>query len=270
MSNLFDISGRTAVITGGAGILGRTFVRGFVEEGANVVLVDRDRQAIEALMDVLASDLRHQVLPIVCDVCDPGEVTAMVERAVAKFGSLEILLNNHVTPPADPGEFFATFEDYSLAEWKRVMSVNLDSMFTVAQAVGRQLVAQGKGGSVIFTSSIYGVMASDKRIYDGSLYRGYSINNPAVYSASKAGVVGLMRWLSTYWADRSIRVNAVAPGGVYSGENDVFQAKYSARVPMGRMAAQNEIVGAMLYLASDASSYMTGQVMVVDGGLSAW
>ena len=123
---------------------------------------------------------------------------------------------------------------------------------------------------MIFTTSIYGMMSSDNRIYEGSGYRGYAINNPPVYSASKARVVGLMRWLSTYWAEKVIRVNAVAPGGVFSGENDVFQKRYPARVPLGRMTHEHEIAGAMLYLASDASTYVTGQVLIVDGGLSSW
>jgi NAD(P)-dependent dehydrogenase (short-subunit alcohol dehydrogenase family) len=143
-------------------------------------------------------------------------------------------------------------------------------MFLVAQAIGRRMVAEGKSGSMVFTTSIYGIMSSDNRIYEGSEYRGYTINNPPVYSASKAGVVGLMRWLSTYWGNKGIRVNAVAPGGVFSGENDVFRKKYSERVPMGRMAQEHEIAGTMLYLASDAASYVTGQVLLVDGGLSSW
>ena len=150
------------------------------------------------------------------------------------------------------------------------MSVNMDGMFLVAQAVGNQMVHQGTGGSIIQTSSIYGILASDKRIYEGSYYLGRQIGNPAVYSASKAGVVGLTKYLAAYWADKGIRVNTLTPGGVESGQNDTFKGRYSARVPLGRMAQGEEMVGALIYLASDASSYVTGQNLVVDGGLSVW
>jgi NAD(P)-dependent dehydrogenase (short-subunit alcohol dehydrogenase family) len=150
------------------------------------------------------------------------------------------------------------------------MAVNLDGMFLVAQAVGNRMIEQGTGGSIIQTSSIYGVLASDKRIYEGSLYLGRQIGNPGVYSASKAAVVGLTKYLAAYWADKGIRVNTLVPGGVESGQNETFKQKYSARVPLGRMARGEEMVGALIYLASDASSYVTGQDIVVDGGLSAW
>jgi len=268
--DLFNLSGRAGIVTGGAGILGSTFVEALLVHGARVAIVDIDGEAVEALADRLRPKYGDRVSAIICDVTDPGSVTDMVDAVVSAFGGLDFLINNHVAPVLDPAAFFARFEDYDPAEWRRIMNVNLDGMFLVAQAVGRVLVARGRGGSIVQTASIYGVMASDNRIYEGSEYRGHAINNPAVYSASKAGVVGLTRWLATYWADRGIRVNAVAPGGVFSGENEVFTNRYSARVPMGRMARRHEILGTILYLVSDASSYVTGQCLMVDGGLSAW
>ena len=150
------------------------------------------------------------------------------------------------------------------------MSVNIDGMFLVAQAVGKQMVQQGKGGSIIQTASIYGVMGPDQRIYEGSSYLGRPINTPVAYSTSKTAVVGLTKYLATYWADKNIRVNTLTPGGVESGQNDDFKRRYTARIPMGRMAEQDEMAGALIYLASDASSYVTGQNIVVDGGLEAW
>jgi len=143
-------------------------------------------------------------------------------------------------------------------------------MFLVAQAVGKQMISQGKGGSIIQTASIYGLMAPDHRIYEGSSYLNRQINTPAVYTASKAGVIGLTKHLATYWAGKRIRVNTLTPGGTQSGQNDEFKRRYSNRIPMNRMADANEMVGALLYLASDASSYVTGQNIIVDGGLSAW
>jgi NAD(P)-dependent dehydrogenase (short-subunit alcohol dehydrogenase family) len=132
------------------------------------------------------------------------------------------------------------------------------------------MLAHGLGGSIVQTSSIYGLVAADPRIYEGSEYLGRPINTPAVYAASKAAVVGLTRHLAAHWGGRGIRVNAVAPGGVASGQNETFQRRYSALVPMGRMAEAEEVVGAVLFLASDASSYVTGQTLAVDGGWTAW
>jgi len=132
------------------------------------------------------------------------------------------------------------------------------------------MIAQGRGGSIVQTASIYGIMAPDDRIYEGSHYLGRQINTPAVYSASKAGVVGLTRYLAAYWAKHGIRVNTLTPGGVESGQNEEFKRRYSARVPMGRMARAEEMVAALVFLASEASSYVTGQNLIVDGGLQAW
>jgi NAD(P)-dependent dehydrogenase (short-subunit alcohol dehydrogenase family) len=143
-------------------------------------------------------------------------------------------------------------------------------MFLVAQAVGRRMVSQGTGGSIIQTASVYGVVAPDMRIYEGSYYLERQISSPAVYSASKAGVIGLTRYLAAYWANKNIRVNALSPGGVDSGQNETFKQRYSARLPMGRMARPSEMQGALLFLASDASTYVTGQNIIVDGGLTAW
>jgi NAD(P)-dependent dehydrogenase (short-subunit alcohol dehydrogenase family) len=149
------------------------------------------------------------------------------------------------------------------------MAVNLDGMFNVAQVFGAQM-AERSYGSIVQTASIYGLMGPDQRIYEGSEYLGRAINTPAVYTASKAGVIGLTKHLATYWAARGVRVNTLTPGGVESGQNDTFKQRYGARVPLGRMARADEMVGAMLFLVSDAASYVTGQNIAVDGGLSAW
>jgi len=267
---LFDLSGKTAVITGGAGILGRHFCAGLAESGAAVAVVD----LLEGAAITLSQDLHKRYgvrsIGVGCDVSDPDSVKAMVRRIVDEFGEINVLHNNAAGKSDDLEAFFAAFEDYSLEQWRRVMAVNLDGMFLVAQAVGRQMIAQGKGGSIIQTASIYGVMAPDHRIYEGSSYLGRQINTPAVYTASKAAVIGLTKHLATYWADKGIRVNTLTPGGTESGQNDVFRLRYAARVPLHRMAASHEMVGAVLYLASDASSYVTGQNIIVDGGLDAW
>jgi NAD(P)-dependent dehydrogenase (short-subunit alcohol dehydrogenase family) len=268
--SFFDLTGKTAVVTGALGILGKHFCRGLAEFGANVAVLDLEPDACTQFAETVAKDYGVRALGVSCDVSQPESVCSMLERVVATFGQIHILHNNAASKSADLKAFFAPFEDYSLQEWRKIMGVNIDGMFLMAQAVGAQMIRQGAGGSIIQTSSIYGLLASDKRIYEGSDYLGMQISNPAVYSASKAAVVGLTRYLAAYWGDKGIRVNALVPAGVESGQNDTFKQRYSARVPMGRMAQAHELVGTLVYLASDASSYVTGQTLVVDGGLSAW
>lgn len=268
--SLFELTGKTAVVTGAVGILGQRFCRGLAEFGAHVVVVDLDLERCTAFAMELEKDYGTRALGVACDVSDPASVSEMVKRAVSNFGVIHVLHNNAASKSADLDAFFASTEQYSLNEWRKIMSVNVDGMFLVAQAVGGQMQKQGTGGSIIQTASIYGIVSSDKRIYEGSFYLGRQISNPAVYSTSKAAVVGLTRYLAANWGDMGIRVNALVPAGVESGQNETFKTRYSARVPMGRMAQADEMVGGLVYLASDASSYVTGHCLVVDGGLSAW
>jgi NAD(P)-dependent dehydrogenase (short-subunit alcohol dehydrogenase family) len=267
---LFDLTGKTAIVTGALGILGQRFCRGLAEFGAQVAVIDLDSERCTTFSGELERDYSVAAIGIACDVSDPSSVASMVEQVVKRFGAINILHNNAASKSADLDAFFASTENYLLSEWRKIMSVNVDGMFMVAQAVGGQMQKQGIGGSIIQTASIYGIVSSDKRIYEGSFYLGRQISNPAVYSTSKAAVVGLTRYLAANWGDSRIRVNALVPGGVESGQNEAFKTRYSARVPLARMAQPDEMVGALVYLASDASSYVTGHCLVVDGGLSAW
>ena len=268
--DLFNLSGKTAIVTGAVGILGQGFCRGLAEFGAQVAVIDLDQARCTTFAEELAADYGVGAIGIACDIADPASVSRMVAQVVDKFGHIDVLHNNAASKSSDLDAFFASTEEYSLSEWRKIMAVNVDGMFLVAQAVGKQMQAQKSGGSIIQTASIYGIVSSDKRIYEGSFYLGRQISNPAVYSTSKAAVVGLTRYLAANWGDHGIRVNALVPAGVESGQNDTFKSRYSARVPLGRMAKATEMVGALVYLASDASSYVTGHCLVVDGGLSAW
>lgn len=267
---LFDLSGKTAIVTGGVGILGKQFCSILAEYGANIAVVDIQPETaatfaaeLEALYGVKASG-------IFCDITNPESVQKMVRDVVDTFGRIDILHNNAAGKSNNLSHFFAPFEEYELSQWDQIMDINLGGMFLVAKYVGKFMVEQNKGGSIIQTSSIYGIMGPDNRIYEGSFYLEHQINTPAVYSASKSAVIGLTKYLATYWANKGIRVNTLTPGGIESGQNEVFKQKYSNRVPLQRMGKPHEIAGALLYLASDASTYVTGQNIVIDGGLSVW
>ena len=267
--NLFSLTGKVAVVTGGAGLLGQVFCQALVTAGANVAIIDLDKRAADKTAATIKKAETQKVIAVECDITSQESVSAMVKTVVTQLGGIDILLNNAASKGSNLDQFFAPFENYSLQAWREVMAVNIDGLFLVAQSVGSQMKKQG-GGSIIQVSSIYGVVSPDQRIYQGSEYNGRAINTPAVYSVSKAAVLGLTSYLSTYWADSKIRVNTLTPGGIESGQNSEFNQKYSNRVPLGRMGEASELTGALIYLASDASSYVTGQNIIVDGGLSAW
>lgn len=271
-SSLFDrfrLDGKVAMVTGGAGILGSVVCQALADAGAKVAVVDISQSACDDVAQKIGAG-NALAKGYSCDITDEEAVFKLVEKIESELGPIEILHNNAATKGKDVRAFFKSTEEYDMDIWREVMSVNLDALFIVARTVGAKMAERGHG-SIIQTASIYGAtMGPDQRIYEGSDYLGGPINTPPVYSASKAGVVGLTKYLATYWGAKGVRVNTLTPGGIGSGQNSTFSDKYSARVPMARMAKVEEVALAVVYLGSDASSYVTGQNLAVDGGLSAW
>jgi NAD(P)-dependent dehydrogenase (short-subunit alcohol dehydrogenase family) len=257
----FSLAGKTIAMTGAAGILGQAAVAAFRDAGARVCGLDRTAADLERL----GAD-GEDLLKIATDVSDPASVRAAADRLAATWGPADVLFNNAA---AKSENFFAPFEEFPLADWNAVMAVNLTGAMLCAQAFGAPMAQRGRG-AIVNTLSIYGIVAPDQRIYEGSEYLGRPINTPAIYSASKAGLWGLTQYLASYWGGRGVRVNAITPGGVFSGQNETFVRRYSDRVPLGRMATQQDIVNGMVFLASDASSYLNGHNLVVDGGWTVW
>ena len=267
----FNLSNSTAVITGGAGILGNRFCKVLLENGANVAIFDIDNRSIKNSIKSLENKMdTNKIIGITCDITNEKQIEISVEKVIKKFGLINILVNNAATKTKNWANFFEKFENYKLSVWKDVMSVNIDSMFLMTKVVGKHMLENRLKGSVIQISSIYGLVAPDQRIYKNSLYENTKINTPAVYSVSKSAVIGLSKYLATYWGSHGIRVNTIIPGGIESGQNDEFKKRYSKKVPLNRMARVDEIENMLLFLASDASSYVTGQSFTVDGGMSTW
>lgn len=272
MSNLprlFDLQDRVALVTGGAGLLGAEFCRTLGEANAKVVVADLDRQATERLVSELVDDGIH-VAGVEVDVTDGNSVNKMVEQTLEDFKRLDILVNcAALDPKFDPAHSRHTnsFEDYPLESWNQALAVNLTGAFLCCQAATRPMLAQGKG-VIINLSSIYGLTAPDQRLYQ--LPGQEAQFKPAYYPVTKSGILALTGYLAAYYAGRNIRVNAISPGGIYNGHDEQFVKAYSARTMLGRMASKDDMNGALLYLASDASAYVTGANLVVDGGWSAW
>jgi NAD(P)-dependent dehydrogenase (short-subunit alcohol dehydrogenase family) len=267
----FDLTGKVALVTGGAGLLGTEFCRTLAQAGASVAIVDLNAETCQTLALDLTS-CGHTALAVRTDITDPDQVQVMLNTVLDKHGRLDILVNSAALDPKfDPGHdqpgSSGAFEDYPLDAWKQALDVNLTGMFLVCQAGVRPMLAQGQG-VIINVCSMYGLVGPDQRLYqrEGQPAR----FKPVYYSVTKAGVLGLTKYLATYYAGKNIRVNALTPGGVFNGHDEAFLQEYAARAVLGRMAGKDEMNGALLFLASQASSYMTGANLVVDGGWTAW
>ena len=288
MAELFDLPSREAVVTGGGGLLGAEFCKALGGAGAATVIADIYEAAankiaaslnkLEPKSDRQSHNLTNKALAVQVDVTAKESEQTLIQSKVAEFSKKAILVNSAALDPKfdlrgdeelngnlDP--LSTEFEEYPLESWNQAIDVNLTGTFLCCQEAGQQMRAQG-GGVIINVCSIYGLVGPDQRIYKRDGERPQF--KPAYYSVTKAGVLGLTSYLATYYAGKNIRVNALTPGGVYNDHDDEFLTAYSARTVMGRMAEKDEMNGALLFLASDASSYMTGGNLVVDGGWTAW
>jgi NAD(P)-dependent dehydrogenase (short-subunit alcohol dehydrogenase family) len=265
--NSFNLEGTVSIVTGAAGLLGREHCRALAEAGSTVVAADLDANVAESHAHELGL-----ASAIGLDVTNPGSVASMCEVVMQQYGRIDVFVNNAavndmVENPALAAEL-SRFENYPLSLWKRVMDVNVTGVFLCCQHVAPIMAEQGRG-SIINIASTYGVVAPDQSIYrtpDGQ----QPFYKSAAYPTSKGAVVMLTKFLATYYGNKGVRVNALSPGGVENGQADHFVANYSAKTPLGRMARPTDYRGALVFLASEASAYVTGLNLLVDGGWTAW
>lgn len=264
LEHTFSLKGRIAIVTGGMGQLGTEYVGALARADAKVAVYDIKEHPNEALKSLAK---RYPVTFSAVDITNRRALEDATDRLEAAWGTPTILVNNAALdfPPQASGE---TFEEASVSQWRQALEVNLTGVFLCCQVIGGRMARAG-GGSIINISSIYGLVSPDQRIYENPKRKGRFIK-PAAYGVSKSGLVSLTRYLATYWADRNVRVNSLTLGGVFNNQEEWFVANYSQRTPMGRMARQDEYNGAVVFLASGASSYMTGANLVIDGGWTAW
>jgi len=271
LSEMFDLSDRVAILTGGGGMLGREFLRTLLEAGAKVVVADVNEEAARDAVE--ACDGRDQTMVISTDISCRDECDYLSEETMRRWGRIDILVNNAAIDP----KFDATvsdqqvyrFEDYPIEVWRKAIDVNLTGAFLCCQSVGKIMVRQRRG-VIVNVSSMYGLVGPDQRLYERDGEEEQTKFKPACYAVTKAGVAQLTRYLAAYWGSAGIRVNTLTPGGVNNAQDEEFLRRYAARTPLGRMAQKTEMSGALLFLVSDASAYMTGTNVVVDGGWTAW
>ena len=271
---LFDLTGRRAIVTGGAGLRGRRFAAALVDLGATTHVLDRDGEAAAKVAGELTGP--GEAVAVACDITDEADVDRAV-AGIAAAGPVDVLVNSAAVDPkadaagatAETGASLADagFTDYPASAWRRSLEVNLTGTFLVTRAVCRVMEQHGTG-TIVNISSTYGLAGPAQRIYQRS--DGTRSFKPLDYSVTKAGVLGFTRALAAHYRDTGIRVNALTPGGAYNEHDDEFVAAYSSRTILGRMARPDEYRGAIAFLCSDASSYMTGANLIVDGGWTAW
>jgi NAD(P)-dependent dehydrogenase (short-subunit alcohol dehydrogenase family) len=271
--NFFDLSGRVAVITGGAGLLGEQHAGAIASVGGIPVLVDIQQQRASEKAEELSQEYGVSAIGCAADITSQPELEALRDKILAKFGRIDILINNAANNPKMESTTllnFSRLENFPLAQWEADIAVGLTGAFLCSKVFGSHMAANG-GGVIVNVASDLALIAPDQRIYrQAGVPEHLQPVKPVTYSVIKSALVGLTRYLASYWADKKVRVNAISPGGVYNGQPEDFVARLTNLIPLGRMAAIDEYQGAIIFLCSDASSYMTGTNLVVDGGRSCW
>jgi NAD(P)-dependent dehydrogenase (short-subunit alcohol dehydrogenase family) len=271
MADLFSVRDQIVVVTGGLGQLGRQFCRALLARGARVAIFDiaADRTRGQSGLDETSTEATLMFAPV--DVTKRESVRSGLDLVLEKWGTPHGLVNNAAldSPPHAPSSENGPFETYPDESWDRVLDVNVKGVFHCCQVIGGAMAAERRG-SIVNISSIYGIVSPDQRIYEYRRRGGAQFYKPVAYSVSKSALLNLTRYLATYWAPRNVRVNTLTFAGVLNNQDGEFLEQYALKVPLGRMAREDEYNGAVIFLLSDASSYMTGSNLVMDGGFTAW
>lgn len=271
--DLFDLTDRVVIITGGAGLLGTQHGEAIAAMGGTPVLVDIAADRAAAAAETITATYQRPALGLGVDITSPDQVAALLDRVLETYGRVDVLINNAANNPKmekGEGREWSRFEQFPLITWEQDIAVGLTGAYLCSQVIGSHLAQQGRG-VILNIASDLSLIAPDQRIYrQPGLPDDQQPVKPVTYSVVKAGLVGLTRYLSTYWADRGVRVNALSPGGVANNQDPAFVQRLTNLIPMGRMACQDEYQAAVIFLVSDASSYMTGVNLVMDGGRTVW
>lgn len=271
MDKLFDVSGRVAVVTGGMGQLGIEYSVALADRGAKVAVFDTARTPKVENSSWLKHMKQSAIKRFAVDITKRKDIIRASHSIRKMWGCPDILINNAAidSPPDAPEAEVGPFETYPESSFQEVMDVNVKGTLLCCQVIGGTM-AEARRGSIINISSVYGILSPCQDIYEFRRNKGGTYFKPVAYSVSKSAIINLTRYLATYWAKQGVRVNTLTLAGVYNNQSDEFLEAYCSRIPVGRMAKPEEMNGTILFLASDASSYMTGANLIIDGGWSAW
>jgi len=269
MVDLFSLKEKVAIVTGGTGLLGKQYSTALVESGAKVAVTDLDELECMAFAETLSSS---SCIGIGLDVTDKSSIIRAKNTILEKYGKIDILVNNAAindmfeSPKAALEQ--SKFENYPLNLWQKSIDVNLTGVFLCSQVIGTEMVKHGSG-SIINIASTYGIVAPDQSLYKNE--RGEQIFfKPPAYTATKGAIISFTKYLASYWGEKGVRINTLTPGGVENNQSRFFVESYSKKTPLKRMAMPTDYIGALIFLASDASLYMTGANLIVDGGWTSW
>jgi NAD(P)-dependent dehydrogenase (short-subunit alcohol dehydrogenase family) len=269
VSARFSLDGQAAVVTGACGKLGPVWSAALIEAGARVAALDLSTTAPSPAFEALAREAGSGLIRFDCDVTSRASIESAAQSVVAALGVPTILVNNAgIDQPPDSPQGRHRLHELPIDEFRRMVEVNLLGTFQVTQVFGELMAGRG-GGSIVNIGSLYAAVSPDPSFYAHLTGSAPFIKSPA-YGASKAGVVNLSKFFATHWAGRGVRVNTLSPGGVLAGQDEQFKSRYGGRVPMRRMAEAEDLKGPLVFLASSASSYVTGHELRVDGGFTAW
>lgn len=272
--DLFNLNGRVAIITGGGGMLGYQHAATIASLGGIPVLLDISPDGLQKNKSLLQEEFDIQVLVLEIDITDLESVQASKIQVLERHRKIDVLINNAArNPKVEDGVAinFSRLENFPSDQWRQDLDVGLGGAFNCAKVYGIHMANSGHGGVIVNIASDLGVIAPDQRLYKiAGREEHLQPVKPVTYSVVKHGLIGLTKYLATYWCDQGVRCNALSPGGVYAGQNDVFVSNLAKLIPMGRMAKPDEYRGAIAFLCSDASSYLNGANLIVDGGRSVW
>ncbi len=274
MKNLFDLSGKIAVITGGAGFLGQKHAEAIGEFGGIPVILDLNPTVIDHVLENLRRKYGNEAYGLATDITQESQVRETCDDIIKKFGRIDILINNAANNPKvdklNQLQNTSRLENFPLEQWNRDLAVGLTGSFLCAKYFGTSMAASS-GGSIINIASDLALIAPNQNLYkQDNISEQSRTVKPITYSVVKTALLGLTRYLATYWPEKGVRANAICPGGVYNGQGEEFLTRVNALIPMARMARPDELKGAIAFLASDASSYVNGAIIVIDGGRSIW
>jgi NAD(P)-dependent dehydrogenase (short-subunit alcohol dehydrogenase family) len=272
IKDLLQLNGQVAIITGGAGLLGVKHAEAILEAGGAPVLLDVNEEGLLKARDILKKHSNKDVLTCVCDITDERQLRDVLDKVVDQYDRLDVLINNASTNPKyeTTKKNFLRLETYPLANWLADLNVGLTGSFLCSQIFGNFMAAKNKG-VIINIASDLGLIGPNQSLYkQDNIPEDFQPVKPVTYSVVKHGLIGLTRYLATYWADKGIRCNALAPGGVFNDQDKVFLERIQQLIPMRRMANLDEYKAPIVFLASEASSYMTGAILSVDGGRTCW